>query len=61
MAIHHDQFFESEDKVLTVPMGTDTLSDEYAVRIASTLRVFIEQVTPIVTDLDNETSEVDDP
>ena len=61
MEIHPDQFFEWEGKVLTVPMGTDTLNDEYAGRIAATLRVFIEQITPIVADLDNETSEFDEP
>ncbi len=59
--IHPDQFFEWEGKVLTVPMGTDTLNDEYAGRIADTLRVLIEQITPIVADLDNETGEVDEP
>ena len=61
MEIHPDQFFEWEGKVLTVPMGTDTLNDEYAGRIADTLRVFIDQITPIVTDLDNEADEVDEP
>ena len=30
-------------------------------RIADTLRVFIDQITPIVTDLDNEADEVDEP
>ena len=39
MEIHPDQFFESEGRVLTVPMGTDSLNDEYAARIAGTLRV----------------------
>ena len=61
MEIHPDQFFEWEGKVLTVSMGTDTLNDEYAGRIADTLRVFIEQITPIVADLDNETGELDEP
>ena len=61
MKIHPDQFFEWEGKVFTVPMGTDTLNDEYAGRIAATLRVFIEQITPVVTDLDNETGEFDEP
>ena len=58
MEIQSGQFFEWESKVLTVPMGTDTLNDEYAARIADTLRVFIEQITPIVTNLGNETGEV---
>ena len=61
MEIHPDQFCEWEGKVLTVPIGTDTLNDEYAGRIADTLRVFIEQITPVVTDLDNETGEIDEP
>ena len=60
MEIHPDQFFEWEGKVLTVPMGTDTLNDEYARRIADTLRVFIEQITPIVDDLENETGAEDE-
>ena len=59
--IHPDQRFEWEGKVLTVAMGTDTLNDEYAGRIADTLRVFIERITPTVADLDNETGEVDEP
>ena len=61
MKIHPDQFLEEEGKVLTVPMGTDTLNDEYAGRIADNLRVFIEQITPVVADLDNETGEFDEP
>ena len=60
MEIHPDQFFEWEGKVLTVPMGTDTLNDEYAGRIAAALRGFIEQITPIVDDLDNETGAEDE-
>ncbi len=61
MEIHPDQFLEWEGKVLTVPMGTDTLNDEYAGRIADTLRVFIEKITPVVADMDNETGELDEP
>ena len=52
---------EWEGRVLTVPMGRDTLNDEYAGRIADTLRVFIERITPVVADADNETGEVDGP
>ena len=61
MEIHPDQFFESEGRVLIVPMGTDSLIDEYAARIAGTLRVLVEQITPVVANLDNETGEIKEP
>lgn len=61
MEIHPDQFLEWEGKIITVPMGTDTLNDEYAGRIAETLRMFIEQITPMVAELDNETGEFNEP
>ena len=40
-------------------IGTDTLNDDFANEIAKTLRDFIEQITPIVDDLGNESSETD--
>ena len=38
-------------------MGNDTLNDKFAGRIAGMLRSFIEKITPIVDNLEDETNE----
>lgn len=43
-----------------VRTGPDTLNDSFANRNAETLREFIEEITPLIDDLENETSEEDD-
>ena len=40
-------------------MGSDTLNDDFANKIAGMLRQFIEQITPIVDDLENEADEIE--
>jgi hypothetical protein len=50
--LHPDQQLASDG--IKLEMGTDTLNDEFAGRIAKITRKFIEQITPIVDDLQNE-------
>ena len=38
-------------------MGTDTLNDNFANRIAEILRQFIEQITPTVDNIEHESNE----
>ena len=38
-------------------MRTDTLNDDFASRIAEMLRQFIETITPIVDNLEDENNE----
>ena len=38
-------------------IGSDTLNDNFAGRIADMLRQFIEKITPIVDNLEDETNE----
>ncbi len=40
--------------------GPDTLNDDFALKIAETLRGFIEQITPIVDDWGNESGDDED-
>ncbi len=44
---------------ILVGMASHTLSDSFATRIAELLRRFIEEITPIVDDLENEADEVE--
>ena len=53
--LHPDQ--QRDQSGIEVGMGTDTLNDSFAKRIAEMLRQFIEQVTPIVNNLENESNE----
>ena len=47
------QHFHGESHIY-IPVGSDTLSERFGNNIAMTLRSYIEKITPIVTDLDNE-------
>ena len=40
-----------------VRMGSDTLNDNFAGRIAEMLRQFIEKITPVVDNLEDENNE----
>ena len=42
---------------LNLVMGVDSLNDEFAERIADMTRKFIEQITPVVDDLENESAD----
>ena len=50
--INSDQHIES--KSVSVDMGVDTLNDEFAGRIAETMRSFIMRITPLVEEQANE-------
>ena len=53
--INSDQHIES--KSVRVDMGVDTLNDEFAGRIAETMRSFIERITPLVEEQANESED----
>ena len=53
--IHEDQ--ETDEEGIFVRIGSDTLNDDFAGRIAEMLRQFIEKITPIVDNLEDETNE----
>ena len=53
--INSDQHIES--KSVWVDMGIDTLNDEFAGRIAETMRSFIERITPLVEEQANESED----
>ncbi len=55
--LHPDQQLAPDG--IKLEMGTDTLNDEFAARIAEMTRKFIEQITPIVDDLENESDDVE--
>ncbi len=55
--LHEHQ--RTDPKGIFVGMGYDTLNDDFADRIAEMLREFIEQITPIVDDPDNESDEAE--
>ena len=42
-----------------VTMDPDTLNDDYAEQVANLARKFIERITPVVNDLENESNESD--
>ena len=50
--INSDQYIES--KSVSVDMGVDTFNDEFAGRIAETMRSFIMRITPLVEEQANE-------
>lgn len=60
LELHPNQTFDRNNYV-GVQMGMDTLNDEFAEKTAATLRTFIEHITPIVDDLENESGEADEP
>ena len=53
--IHENQ--ETDEEGIFVRIGSDTLNDNFAGRIADMLRQFIEKITPIVDNLEDETNE----
>ncbi|MDE2860475.1 MAG: endonuclease NucS [Chloroflexota bacterium] len=53
--IHENQ--ETDDEGLFVKIGVETLNDDFAGRIADTLRQVIEHITPIVDNLEEESNE----
>ena len=55
--LHPDQQLAPDG--IKLEMGADTLNDEFAARIADMTRKFIEQITPIVDDLENESADVE--
>ena len=50
------QYFD-EEGYISIPIGTDTLNERFGNDIAMTLRSYIEKITPIVNELDNEENE----
>ncbi len=50
--IHPEQRFAENG--VTVDLGTIALNDEFAGKIAETLRAFIEHITPVIDDAENE-------
>ena len=57
ISLHPEQ--QTDSNGITVGLGSDTLGDDFAERIAEMLRRFIEEITPIVDDLENEADEVE--
>ena len=53
--IHADQ--ETDEEGVFFRVGCDTLNDAFAARIADMLRRFIENITPIVDNLEDESNE----
>ncbi len=53
--VHEKQ--ETDEEGVFVRIGTDILNDAFAGRIADTLRQFIEKITPIVDNLEDEGNE----
>ena len=56
--IHSEQHIDSNS--IKVGMGIDTLSDDFAVRIAEVVRSFIQHITPLVDDFGNESGDEDE-
>ena len=50
--LHADQAVD--DYGITVALGSDTLNDSFGDRIAETMRNFIQEITPVVNDLENQ-------
>ena len=50
--LHDDQAMD--ERGVTATLGAGSLNDEFGDRIAAVVRSFIESITPIVNDLDNE-------
>ena len=53
--VHTDQ--ETDEEGVFFRVGCDTLNDAFAARIADMLRRFIENITPIVDNLEDESNE----
>lgn len=43
-----------DDYGIAVEVGSDTLNDGFGDQIAETVRNFIQEITPVVNDLDNQ-------
>ena len=56
-SLHPEQ--QTDPNGITVDLGSDTLGDDFAKRIAEMLGRFIEEITPIVDDLENEADDVE--
>ena len=54
----HDEQKVEEDGIV-VPLGTISLGGDFDDKIATILRRFIEEITPIVDDFENERNEED--
>ena len=57
VSLHPEQ--KTDPNGIKVDLGSDTLNDDFANKIAGMLRQFIEQITPIVDDPENEADEVE--
>ena len=55
--LHDEQKFE--DGGVTVAVGTETLNDDFAIKIAKMVKKFIRAITPIVNDFLEERAEED--
>ena len=55
ISLHTNQ--QRDQSGIEVRMGTDTLNDDFAGRIADMLCHFIEKITPIVDNLEDENNE----
>jgi len=55
--LNQRQNLKSDGSGITVDIGNGTINDEFAQQIASMTRRFIEQITPLVEDLGNESDE----
>ena len=57
VTLHPEQ--QTDPDGIKVNLGSDTLNDAFSARIAEMLRRFIEEITPIVDDLENDADEVE--
>ncbi len=57
LSLNESQNLKSDGTGITVDIGTGTLNDEFAEPIAAMTRKFIEQITPLVEDLGNESDD----
>ena len=54
LVLDTNQRLEAEGRSITVGVGEGALDDDFAERISAMTRKFIEEITPLVDDLDNE-------
>ena len=57
LKLHDEQKLEEDG--IVVPLGTISLGGDFDDKIATILRRFIEEITPIVDDFENESNEED--
>ena len=58
ISVHDDQRFDQD--TIWVDLAAQPLDDEYAAKLAGIMQKFIETLTPIVDDLENERGESED-